>query len=79
MTEFLGVLGGMGPLATADFLRKLVKKTQASIDQEHIPVVLYGDCTTPDRTASIVGTGASPLPSLSKTFQPCWWSASWAC
>ncbi len=78
MTEFLGVLGGMGPLATADFLRKFVKKTQAGIDQEHIPVVLYGDCATPDRTASTVGTGASPLPSLSKTFQPCWWSASWA-
>lgn len=64
MAEFLGVLGGMGPLATADFLRKLVKKTQASIDQEHIPVLLYGDCTTPDRTANIVGTGASPLPKL---------------
>ncbi len=64
MSGFLGVLGGMGPLATADFLRKLVKKTPASIDQEHIPVMLYGDCTTPDRTASIVGTGPSPLPKL---------------
>ncbi len=64
MTEFLGVLGGMGPLATADFLRKLVKKTEASVDQEHIPVLLYGDCTTPDRTASIVGAGPSPLPQL---------------
>ena len=64
MSGFLGVLGGMGPLATADFLRKLVKKTPATIDQEHIPVMLYGDCTTPDRTASIVGTGPSPLPKL---------------
>ncbi len=61
---FLGVLGGMGPLATADFLRKLVKKTPADIDQKHIPVLLYGDCTTPDRTASVVGTGPSPLPHL---------------
>jgi len=64
MAGFLGVLGGMGPLATADFLRKLVKKTPATVDQEHIPVLLYGDCTTPDRTASIVGTGDSPLPKL---------------
>ena len=54
----------MGPLATADFLRKLVMKTPAQTDQEHIPVLLYGDCTTPDRTASIVGTGQSPLPQL---------------
>lgn len=64
MADFLGVLGGMGPLATADFLRKLVKKTPVGIDQDHIPVLLYGDCTTPDRTASIVGEGASPLPQL---------------
>jgi aspartate racemase len=64
MQNFLGVLGGMGPLATADFLRKLVKKTPAKFDQGHIPVMLWGDCTTPDRTANIVGKGPSPLPSL---------------
>ena len=62
--SFLGVLGGMGPLATADFLRKLVRKSRADTDQEHIPVLLYGDCTTPDRTASIVAGGPSPLPQL---------------
>jgi aspartate racemase len=63
-SEFLGVLGGMGPLATADFLRKLVKKTPADVDQKHIPVLLYGDCRTPDRTASVLGTGPSPLAHL---------------
>jgi len=64
VTGFLGVLGGMGPLATADFLHKLGKKTPADIDQEHIPILLYGDCTTPDRTANIIGDGPSPLPKL---------------
>jgi len=64
MPAFLGVLGGMGPLATADFLRKLVKRTPADVDQKHIPVLVYGDCTTPDRTASVVGKGPSPLPQL---------------
>lgn len=64
MDGFLGVLGGMGPLATADFLRKLVKNTPAEFDQDHIPVMLYGDCTIPDRTANIVGDGPSPLPKL---------------
>ena len=64
MTAFLGVLGGMGPLATADFLAKLVQNSPAQVDQEHIPVILYADCTTPDRTASIVGSGPSPLPKL---------------
>lgn len=64
MSGFLGVLGGMGPLATADFLRKLAQNTVAGGDQAHIPVLMYGDCTTPDRTASIVGQGPSPLPQL---------------
>jgi aspartate racemase len=60
----LGVLGGMGPLATADFLHKLTTATPAGRDQEHIPLILYGDCTTPDRSASVLGTGPSPLPQL---------------
>lgn len=64
MDGFLGVLGGMGPLATADFLGKLVENSPALVDQDHVPVIVYGDCTTPDRTASIVGTGPSPLPKL---------------
>ncbi len=64
MSNFLGVLGGMGPLATADFLRKLVESTPAAVDQEHIPILLYGDCTIPDRTASVIAGGASPLPQL---------------
>lgn len=64
MSDFIGVLGGMGPLATADFLAKLVRNTPARVDQEHIPVLVYGDCTTPDRTASIVGLGPTPLPKL---------------
>lgn len=60
----LGVLGGMGPLATADFLYKLAAATCASRDQEHIRVILHGDCTTPDRTAAVLGKGPSPLPQL---------------
>jgi aspartate racemase len=60
----LGVLGGMGPLATADFLYKLAAATRAGRDQEHIPVIVHGDCTTPDRTAAVLGQGPSPLPQL---------------
>ena len=62
--NFLGVLGGMGPLATADFLKALATRTVAAADQDHIPILLYGDCTTPDRTFSIVAGGPSPLPKL---------------
>ncbi len=61
---WLGVLGGMGPLATADFLGKLARSTPARTDQEHIPVLLYGNCTTADRNTAALGLGTSPLPEL---------------
>lgn len=46
----LGVLGGMGPAATADFIAKLVQATPALCDQDHIPFVVVNDPTVPDRT-----------------------------
>ncbi len=60
----LGVLGGMGPLAAADFLKKLVEETPAASDQEHIPYVAWGVPQIPDRPAAILNGGASPLPQM---------------
>jgi aspartate racemase len=60
----LGVLGGMGPLATADFYEKLIAQTPATRDQEHIPVLIYAVPQVPDRTAALLEAGASPLPAL---------------
>jgi aspartate racemase len=54
----------MGPLATADFLQKLVEETPASRDQDHIPVVAYSVPQIPDRSLAITGRGESPLPHL---------------
>jgi len=60
----LGVLGGMGPLATADFFAKLVELTPATRDEDHAPVVLASLPDIPPRVAAILGNGASPLPAL---------------
>lgn len=60
----IGILGGMGPLATVDFLRKLVERTPAARDQEHVPLIVYAVPQIPDRTAGMMGTGESPLPAL---------------
>lgn len=60
----LGVLGGMGPAATLDFLAKLQGLANASCDQDHCPVVTFSASETPDRTAAILGTGESPLPAM---------------
>jgi aspartate racemase len=64
VNKVLGILGGMGPLAGADFLAKLTSATPATCDQEHIPVILYSVPQIPDRTAAILGGGASPLPAM---------------
>ena len=63
--DLLGVLGGMGPLATADFVRRLVELTPVQRDQDHLPVLVANLPQIPDRTAPILhGTGADPLPEM---------------
>jgi aspartate racemase len=49
----LGVLGGMGPAATADFYTRLIKATPATQDQDHIPVIVIGDPRIADRSDAI--------------------------
>ncbi|MCW8084564.1 amino acid racemase [Roseococcus sp. MDT2-1-1] len=60
----LGVLGGMGPLASADFMRQLTLLTRAERDQDHVPAVLWSDPRVPDRTAARLGQAEDPLPML---------------
>jgi len=60
----LGVLGGMGPLASAHFMLRLTLLTPAARDQDHIPAVLWSDPRVPDRSAARAGTGPDPLPAL---------------
>jgi aspartate racemase len=59
----LGVIGGMGPMATATFMEILIQKTTAACDQEHLPMVVRHIPQTPDRTAFILGQSEeSPQP-----------------
>lgn len=64
MKKILGMLGGMGPGATVDAFSKLVTNTQASKDQEHIPVIIVSIPDIPDRTENIIHHGPSPLPAM---------------
>jgi len=65
----LGVLGGMGPMATVDFLRKLVDRTPAQDDHEHIPTIVHSVPQLPDRMRAIFDGGASPLPKLMEAIE----------
>jgi len=60
----LGVLGGMGPLATADFFHKLIVATGAERDEQHIPTLIHSVPQIPSRPAAILRGGESPLPAL---------------
>ena len=54
----LGILGGMGPQATQDFYQRILDRTDASCDQEHLPAFILSDTRMPDRTAAILGGDA---------------------
>jgi aspartate racemase len=60
----LGVIGGMGPLATADFFRKLIDATPAATDDDHVPVLIHSVPQVPSRPAAILRGGPSPLPAM---------------
>ncbi|WP_328999260.1 amino acid racemase [Kribbella sp. NBC_00709] len=60
----IGILGGMGPLASAEFYGRLIELTPAADDQSHFPVVLWSEPSTPDRSAAILGDGVDPTPWL---------------
>lgn len=60
----LGIIGGMGPLATVDFFAKLLRATAVEREEEHIPLLIVSDPRVPSRPAAILERGASPLPAL---------------
>ena len=61
----LGIIGGMGPMATAYLLELIIRMTDAKTDQEHLNVMVFNNPQVPDRTAYILDrTKPSPLPVL---------------
>ncbi|NJE84413.1 amino acid racemase [Thermococcus sp. CX2] len=62
--KVIGILGGMGPLATAELFRRIIEKTPAKRDQDHPRIIIYNNPKIPDRTAFILGKGEDPRPEL---------------
>jgi aspartate racemase len=60
----IGVLGGMGPLATVDFFRKVLSETPATGDADHVPLLIQSDPRIAPRPGAILSGGRSPLPEL---------------
>ena len=60
----LGIIGGMGSMATVDLMKKIVSFTPADIDQDHIPMIIDNNTQIPARIEAIIGKGVSPVPAL---------------
>ncbi|MEG0179549.1 MAG: amino acid racemase [Oscillospiraceae bacterium] len=56
MPRVLGILGGLGPMATVYFYEMLTRHTKVKCDQDHIDVIINSRATTPDRTSYILGS-----------------------
>lgn len=73
--KLLGILGGLGPMATVYFYEMLTAHTKVTRDQEHIDILISSRATTPDRTAFIVGeSDESPIGAMieeGKRLQDC--------
>ncbi|MFC2075868.1 aspartate/glutamate racemase family protein [candidate division KSB1 bacterium] len=63
----IGILGGVGPEATLELYREILRATPASSDQDHLPCIIIINPQVPDRTEAILGKGPSPVPELTKT------------
>lgn len=65
MDRIVGIIGGMGPEATVDLMRRVVAKTPARDDQDHIHLIVESNPKIPSRIAHLIeGTGADPTPEL---------------
>ena len=68
--QILGVIGGLGPIATARFMELVIAMTDAQTDQENVDMIVYNFPSIPDRTGYILGSNLkSPLPGLKSVGQ----------
>lgn len=59
--KLLGVIGGMGPLATQLFYKMIIEKTEANCDQDHLNMIILNHASMPDRTQAILNENTEDL------------------
>lgn len=69
MKEVVGIIGGMGTLATVDLMNKIIVNTLAKKDQNHIHTIVDNYSQIPDRTTTIFGRGTAPAPFMIESAQ----------
>nr|WP_295973599.1 amino acid racemase [uncultured Bacillus sp.] len=69
MQKIVGIIGGMGPLATVDLMNKIIFNTPAKKDQDHIHIIVDNYSQIPDRSKAIFGRGTVPTPFIIQSAQ----------
>lgn len=64
MNRTVGVLGGMGPDATADFMSRVIRATPAQKDQDHLRMLVDNNPHVPNRQEALLRGGEDPGPTL---------------
>lgn len=64
--RLVGVIGGMGPDATIDFMSKVIEKTPAGCDQDHIRMIVEHNPRVPSRQSAMRGEGSDPGPVIAE-------------
>ncbi|MFA6889459.1 MAG: amino acid racemase [Bacilli bacterium] len=64
MKKKLGIIGGMGPLATAVLFERIIHYTSASVDQEHLRIFIDNNTLIPDRTNFLINKTKDPYPAI---------------
>ena len=67
MKKTIGIIGGMGPMATVDLYAKIIANTKAACDSDQLHILIDNNTAIPDRSAAILSGGESPLPWMQKS------------
>lgn len=63
----IGIIGGMGPLATVKLFEKIVLNTAVMCDQDHVRIYIDNNAQIPDRTGYILNGGEDPGEKITRT------------
>ena len=67
MNKVVGILGGMGPMATVDLFQKIIENTPALVDQDHLRIIIDSNAKIPSRIDAIMQGTKTPLPEMIKS------------
>lgn len=65
----LGIIGGMGSMATAELFKRIISRTEYKCDQDHMKICVLNNSIIPDRTNCIINNGESPVPYINESIR----------